>query len=75
MNQAYRGEADPNQAGGSHARCVLVVECSEESGSTDLPADLDRLGDRLGTPSPLVKRWLPLARAAVLPPASGATPR
>jgi acetylornithine deacetylase/succinyl-diaminopimelate desuccinylase-like protein len=41
-------------AGGSHARCVLLVECSEESGSPDLPAHLERLGDRLGTPSLVV---------------------
>ena len=41
-------------AGGSHARCVVLIECSEESGSTDLPAHLDQLGDRLGTPSLVV---------------------
>jgi len=42
------------RAGGSHARCVLLVECSEESGSPDLPAHLEQLGDRLGTPSLVV---------------------
>ncbi|HVM10617.1 MAG TPA: M20/M25/M40 family metallo-hydrolase [Acidimicrobiales bacterium] len=36
------------EAGGSHARCVLLVEASEESGSPDLPAHVDALGDRLG---------------------------
>jgi acetylornithine deacetylase/succinyl-diaminopimelate desuccinylase-like protein len=41
-------------AGGSHNRCVLLVEASEESGSPDLPAHLDLLGDRLGTPSLVV---------------------
>ena len=38
-------------AGGSHARCVVLIEASEESGSPDLPAHLDALGDRLGEPS------------------------
>lgn len=38
-------------AGGSHARCVVLIEASEESGSRDLPAHLDALADRIGTPS------------------------
>ncbi len=38
-------------AGGSHARCVVLIEASEESGSPDLPAYVDALSDRLGTPS------------------------
>jgi acetylornithine deacetylase/succinyl-diaminopimelate desuccinylase-like protein len=38
-------------AGGSHHRCVVLIEASEESGSPDLPAHLEALGDRLGTPS------------------------
>jgi acetylornithine deacetylase/succinyl-diaminopimelate desuccinylase-like protein len=38
-------------AGGSHARCMVLIEASEESGSPDLPAHLDALGDRLGEPS------------------------
>ena len=38
-------------AGGSHRRCVVLIESSEESGSPDLPAYLDALGDRLGAPS------------------------
>lgn len=33
--------------GGGHRRCLLLVEASEESGSPDLPAHLDVLGDRL----------------------------
>ena len=41
-------------AGGSHARCVLVVEASEESGSPDLPAHVEALGPRLGSPSLVV---------------------
>ena len=35
-------------SGGSHGRCVLLVEASEESGSPDLPAHVDALADRLG---------------------------
>jgi acetylornithine deacetylase/succinyl-diaminopimelate desuccinylase-like protein len=38
-------------AGGSHTRCIVLIEASEESGSPDLPAHLDLLGDRLGEPS------------------------
>jgi acetylornithine deacetylase/succinyl-diaminopimelate desuccinylase-like protein len=38
-------------AGGHHARCLVVIEGSEESGSPDLGATLDLLRDRIGTPS------------------------
>ena len=41
-------------AGGRHARCVVLAECSEESGSPDLPAHLEALGDRIGRPSLVV---------------------
>ncbi len=34
--------------GGDHARCLVLIEASEESGSPDLPAHLAALGDRLG---------------------------
>ncbi len=34
-----------------HNRCVVLIEASEESGSPDLPAHLDALVDRIGTPS------------------------
>ena len=37
-----------------HARCVVVIEACEESGSSDLPAHLERLGERLGHPSLVV---------------------
>ena len=37
--------------GGSHARCVVLIEASEESGSPDLPAHVDALSDRIGSPS------------------------
>ncbi len=35
-------------SGGSHGRCLVLIEASEESGSPDLMAHLDALGDRLG---------------------------
>ena len=35
-------------------RVVLLIECSEESGSPDLPAYLDAFGDRLGVPDLVV---------------------
>jgi acetylornithine deacetylase/succinyl-diaminopimelate desuccinylase-like protein len=35
-------------AGGKHARAVILLETGEESGSPDLPAYLEHLGDRLG---------------------------
>ncbi len=40
--------------GGAHARCVGLIECSEESGSPDLPAYVDHLAARIGTPSLVV---------------------
>lgn len=39
------------RAGWSHARLVVLIEASEESGSPDLPAYLDHLADRIGSPS------------------------
>jgi acetylornithine deacetylase/succinyl-diaminopimelate desuccinylase-like protein len=39
------------QADGRHARCLVLIEASEESGSPDLPAYIDALADRIGTPS------------------------
>ncbi|HVW67629.1 MAG TPA: M20/M25/M40 family metallo-hydrolase [Steroidobacteraceae bacterium] len=36
------------------ARCVLLIEACEESGSIDLPAHLEALGDALGDPSLVV---------------------
>jgi acetylornithine deacetylase/succinyl-diaminopimelate desuccinylase-like protein len=38
-------------AGGSHCRCLVLIEASEESGSPDLPAHLEELADRLGSPT------------------------
>jgi len=35
----------------AHARCVVLIEACEESGSTDLPAYIETLADRIGTPS------------------------
>ncbi len=37
-----------------HARCVVLIEASEESGSPDLPAYVDHLADRIGEPSLVV---------------------
>jgi acetylornithine deacetylase/succinyl-diaminopimelate desuccinylase-like protein len=36
--------------GRAHARCAIVIECCEESGSYDLPAYLEALAPRIGTP-------------------------
>lgn len=41
-------------AGGPHARCVVLLETSEESGSPDLPAYLERYSDKLGPVSLVV---------------------
>src|SRR5262245_6974071 len=43
--QALRAQRLP------HARCVALIEACEESGSGDLPAYIDALADRIGTPS------------------------
>lgn len=37
-----------------HARCVVMIEACEESGSYDLPAYVDHLADRIGEPSLVV---------------------
>jgi acetylornithine deacetylase/succinyl-diaminopimelate desuccinylase-like protein len=37
-----------------HARAVILIEAGEESGSPDLPAYIDHLKDRIGTPSLVV---------------------
>ncbi len=42
------------QQGIPHARCVVIIEGCEESGSGDLPAYIDHLQDRIGTPSLVV---------------------
>src|SRR5690606_26756393 len=35
-------------------RCTILIEASEESGSDDLPAYIDHLADRIGTPAVVV---------------------
>jgi acetylornithine deacetylase/succinyl-diaminopimelate desuccinylase-like protein len=40
--------------GGRHARCVVVIEASEESGSPDLPAHIEALAPTIGEPSLVV---------------------
>ena len=37
-----------------HARCVMLIECCEESGSYDLPAYLETLSSRIGSPELVV---------------------
>ena len=37
-----------------HARCVILIEACEESGSVDLPFYIEHLQDRIGTPSLVV---------------------
>ncbi len=41
-------------AGGAHTRCIVMIEASEESGSPDLPAYVEHLLHRIGTPSLVV---------------------
>jgi acetylornithine deacetylase/succinyl-diaminopimelate desuccinylase-like protein len=38
----------------AHARCVIVIEACEESGSYDLPPYIEHLSERIGTPSLVV---------------------
>jgi acetylornithine deacetylase/succinyl-diaminopimelate desuccinylase-like protein len=38
------------RAGVAHARCVVLIEASEESGSADLPVYMESLAARLGEP-------------------------
>lgn len=40
--------------GQPHGRIVILIECSEESGSRDLPHYIHTYGDRMGTPSLIV---------------------
>ena len=42
------------EQGIAHARTVIVIEASEESGSPDLPAYIDHLATRIGTPDLVV---------------------
>jgi len=43
-----------HEQGAPHARCVVLIEACEESGSYDLPAYVDHLADRIGRPSLVV---------------------
>ncbi len=38
----------------AHARCVVLIEACEESGSYDLPHYVERLADRIGSPTLVV---------------------
>jgi len=43
-----------HEQGLPHARCVVLIEACEESGSYDLPAYVDHLAERIGKPSLVV---------------------
>jgi acetylornithine deacetylase/succinyl-diaminopimelate desuccinylase-like protein len=43
-----------HEQGIPHARCVVLIEAGEESGSPDLPAYIEALADRIGKPSLVV---------------------
>ncbi len=43
-----------HQQGARHARCVVLIEGCEESGSFDLPFYIDHLAERIGEPSLVV---------------------
>ena len=43
-----------HEQGIPHARCVVIIEACEESGSYDLPHYIEALRDRVGTPSLVV---------------------
>ena len=42
------------QQGVAHPRCVVLIECSEESGSFDLAPYIEHLGERIGAPELVV---------------------
>jgi acetylornithine deacetylase/succinyl-diaminopimelate desuccinylase-like protein len=42
------------EQGVAHARCVIMIEACEESGSYDLPYYVDHLAERIGNPSLVV---------------------
>ncbi len=42
------------EQGMAHARCVVLIECCEESGSYDLPRYVEALRERIGDPSLVV---------------------
>lgn len=43
-----------HEQGIPHVRCVVLIEADEESGSTDLPAYIEHLAPRIGSPSLVV---------------------
>jgi acetylornithine deacetylase/succinyl-diaminopimelate desuccinylase-like protein len=42
------------ESGGAHGRIVILIEASEESGSPDLDAHIDRLSDQIGLPDLII---------------------
>ena len=53
-SRAHRDRGRCRRAGAPHARCVVLIEACEESGSPDLPAYIDALAARIGTPDLVV---------------------
>ena len=51
---ALLGIEAAQRAGIPHARCLVLIEAAEESGSPDLPAYMDAYADRFGSPSLVV---------------------
>jgi len=51
---AFAALRELQEARRPHARIVVLIECCEESGSTDLPAYLEALAPRIGTPALVV---------------------
>ena len=43
-----------SEQGAAHARCIVLIEACEESGSYDLPFYVDHLAERIGRPSLVV---------------------
>src|SRR4029078_12990185 len=75
------------EAGITHARLVVLIEASEESGSPALPAYVEALGDRLGSPELVIcldggclddeRLWLAASLRGIVngaPTAAGLTP-
>jgi acetylornithine deacetylase/succinyl-diaminopimelate desuccinylase-like protein len=54
MFAALAALAGLRQQGVAHARCVIVIEACEESGSVDLPPYIEHLAARIGRPSLVV---------------------
>ena len=54
LRLAHRASRRCSEQGVPHARCVVLIEACEESGSFDLPAYIEHSRERIGTPSLVV---------------------